>query len=120
MGDNHQPTTWQEIIQGLSKALVWLVYISIGVLAKLAFDSRKTQLSKKEIIVKSVLSIFCGYIAAVACEQFGYENWAKLVVPVSTLLGEGIVMYVMTNWRKWLNKILPPILQSNKETKKGE
>lgn len=118
MGDNHQPTTWQEIVQGLTKGLVWLGYISIGVMAKLAFDSRKAQLTKKQIVVKSILSIFTGYLAAVLCEQYGYIQWAKVIVPVSTLLGEGIVMYIMTNWKKWANKIIPPIFQFGKEVKK--
>jgi hypothetical protein len=89
-------------------------------MAKLAFDSRKAQLTKKQIIVKSVLSIFTGYLAAVICEQYGYTQWAKVIVPVATLLGEGIVMYSMTNWKKWLNKLLPPIFQFNKEVKKDD
>jgi len=104
MGDTQNSNFWSEIIQGLGKGLVWLGYICIGVMAKLAFDSRSNTLTKKEVIVKSILSIFCGYIAAVSCENMNYAGWAKIIVPVSTLLGEGLVMWIMTNWKQFLNK----------------
>lgn len=111
-------TWWQEVIQGLGKGLIWFFYITLGVLAKLAFDSRSNVLTRKQIIVKSVLSIFCGYIAAVLCENLNYGNWAKVVVPVSTLMGEAIVMYVMSNWKFFLNKFLPGSMQSTKDKTK--
>lgn len=107
MGDTNRPDIWQEIVQGLGKGLMWLMYILIGVAAKLAFDSRSNQLSKKEIVIKSVLSIFCGYIAAVICEVYHYNNLAKLVVPVATLLGEGLIAYFMTNWKRIFRKWMP-------------
>jgi hypothetical protein len=118
MGDPQNHTWWEEIIQAFGKGIVWFFYITIGVLAKLAFDSRNNKLTRKQIIVKSVLSIFCGYLSAVLCENFNYTQWAKIVVPVSTLLGEGIVLYIMTNWKKFVNKFLPPFLQSGKENDK--
>jgi len=116
MGDPQNSTWWQEIIQGLAKGLVWLMYITIGVMAKLAFDSRNNQLTRKQIIVKSVLSIFCGYLAAVLCENLHYGNWAKVVVPVSTLMGEALVMYFMSNWKQFISRFIPGFFQS-KENK---
>jgi len=106
MGDP-KITIWEELSQGFSKALIWLSYISIGVMAKLAFDSRLHTLTKKQIIIKTVLSVFVGYIAAVICETAHYTSWIKIVAPVSTLLGESIVVYTMTNWRQWANDFLP-------------
>jgi hypothetical protein len=117
MGDE-KITIWQELTQGLGKATLWIGYISLGVMAKLAFDSRNNTLTKKQIIVKSVLSIFCGYLAAVICENMGYTNWAKVIVPVSTLLGEALVLYVMNNWRSFVNKLLPAWFQQIKNDKK--
>lgn len=111
MGDPQNSTWWQEILQGLAKGLIWFFYISIGVIAKLAFDSRTTQLTKKQIIVKSVLSIFCGYVAAVVCENMNYKEWGKVIIPVATLLGEGIVMYIMNNWKEFVNKLIPPFFR---------
>lgn len=116
MGDP-QTTTWQEIGQFLGKAVVWLGYITIGVLAKLALDSRVNKLTRKEIVIKSVLSIFAGYLAAVLCEYYGYKDLGKIIVPVSTLLGESLVVYFITNWRKFLSKILPSwIFPESKKT----
>ena len=76
MGDP-QTTFWQEVGQFFGKAAVWVgyaIYISIGVLAKLALDSRSNKLTKKQIVIKSVLSIFAGYLAAVICEYYGYKD----------------------------------------------
>jgi hypothetical protein len=113
-----QQSVWQEIMQGLSKGLIWIAYISIGVLAKLAFDSRNQVLTKKEIVVKSILSIFCGYLAAVICEHTNHSNFAKIIVPVSTLLGEGLILYFMTNWKTFANKFLPGWFQMPNTKKK--
>lgn len=96
-----------EITQGLEKALVWILYITAGVLAKLAFDSRNEQLTKKQIVVKVALSIFAGYMASVACETFNYQKFAGLVVPVVTLLGEGVIVHLMKHWRAYATKLLP-------------
>lgn len=106
MGEPKQ-TVVQEFMQFIEKGLTWLIYIAIGVMAKLAFDSRSSQLSRRQIIVKAVLSIFVGYMAAVVCEIYHYNRWAKLAVPVATLLGEGIVVYLMSNWKTMLSKIMP-------------
>lgn len=114
MGDS-KITFWQEITQGLGKGLVWLGYISIGVIAKLAFDSRANQLTRRQIIVKSVLSMFAGYVAAVVCENTGKGHWIKVVAPVATLLGESIVLYIMTNWKKWVAKFLPGFIEEKKK-----
>ncbi len=113
MGEPKQ-TIIQELVQGIEKAFVWLIYITVGVVAKLAFDSRSNQLTRRQIIVKSVLSIFAGYMSAVACEYFGYEKLGKLIVPVATLLGESIIVYLMTNWRKIADNILPAWFKTKK------
>lgn len=106
MGDP-QTTFWHEISQFFGKAALWVGYITLGVMAKLAFDSRTNRLSRRQIIIKAVLSIFAGYLAAVCCEAFGYSSLGKIIVPVSTLCGEGIVVYIMTNWDKWMDHVLP-------------
>lgn len=117
MGNQNEPTFWNEMIQGMSKFLTWLAYISIGVSAKLAFDSRSAKLSKKDIVVKTVLSIFCGFIAAQICEQTGYTSYIGWISPVATLLGESIIVYVMTNWKALTFKFFPN-LNPKKDTKK--
>lgn len=104
MGDT-KTTLWQEITQGLPKLMIWLGYIGIGIIGKLAFESRANRLTKRQIIVKTSLSIFAGVLAAIVCENLGYEKWGKIIVPVVTLIGEGLVVYIMTNWRKIAAKL---------------
>lgn len=117
MGDP-QTTLWQEVNIFLTKALGWLVWIIMGVAAKLAFDSRTRHLTRRDIIIKSILSIFVGFISAVICKNRGYKDWIKIVVPVSTLLGEGVVVWVMVNWKKWAEKLLPPVFKNGKDESK--
>lgn len=103
-----------EWAQGLAKAALWLTYISIGVIAKLAFDSRNDQLTRKAIAIKSILSIFVGYISCVTCENLGYSNWIKFVCPVTTLLGESLLIWAMTNWYDVLSRYFPKIFPKKK------
>ena len=103
---------WQEINLFITKALGWLVWIIMGVAAKIAVDSRTERLSRRKIIIKAVLSIFVGALAAVICENKGYEDWGKVIVPVCTLIGEGVVVYIMTNWKRLGEKFLPSIFKN--------
>lgn len=96
MGDPKQ-TVGQELGQLFSKLFIWTVYIGLAVITKLAVDSRAGKLTRKEIVIKVILSIFSGVMAKVACDSMGYEKWSILVVPVATLLGESVVVYFMTN-----------------------
>lgn len=112
MGDTKQQA--QEWSQGLAKAAIWLFYITVGVVAKLAFDSRNSKLTWKAIAIKSILSIFVGFIAAIFCENFGYRDWGKVIVPVSTLLGEALIVWAMTNWYGVLSRAFPRIFPKNK------
>lgn len=110
MGDP-QTTFWHELEIAFSKALGWLVWVTIGVAAKLAFESRIKKLSWKEIAAIVVISVFVGYLANLICKKTGYEDWGGIIVPVSTLLGQSIVNFVLTNWEKWIDKLLPPIFR---------
>lgn len=106
-----QPNFWQEFQVAFSKALGWLVWVMIGVAAKLALESRTKKLSWKEIVIIVVISVFAGYMANAICNKTGYEDWRGIIVPVSTLLGQSMVNFVLTNWEKWLEKLLPPIFR---------
>lgn len=106
MGDTHTQF-WQEIWQGVSKALVWLWYITIGVVVKIALDTRTEKLTLKKIFIKVVFSVFVGWLATIICIKFGYIKVAGIVVPVATLMGESLVLYFMANWKSIFNKLLP-------------
>lgn len=119
MGDP-RTTIWQEVSQGAGKIIMWMVLISGAVIAKLAADSRVAKLTRRDIIIKTILSVFIGVLAALYCEEFGYQKWGKIIVPVSTLLGEGVVVYGMTNWRKLLSKLMPNIFPTTEKKKQEE
>ena len=110
MGDPHS-TFWQEIEIAFSKALGFLIWIAMGVAAKLALESRTKKLSWKEIISIVVISVFSGYLTAVILEKYGYDDWNKIIVPVSTLLGQSLMNYIMTNWERWAERLMPPFLK---------
>lgn len=107
-------TLWQEVTQGAGKVLTWILLITLSVIAKLAADSRVAKLTRRDIIIKTILSVFVGVVAAIACESFSIEEWGKVIVPVSTLLGESIIIYTMANWTIILNW-LPEWMKKKKE-----
>jgi hypothetical protein len=84
----------------------------MGVMAKLAFDSRTQTLNTRQIIIKTVLSIFVGILTAILCENNGMEKLGKVLVPVATLIGEGIVVWIMNNWRNVIVNWLPSWAQN--------
>lgn len=108
MGD---PQVWQEIKQGLMKAAIYVCYGGIAVVAKLAIDSRGKPLSKREIAAKVALSIFGGVMCGTLCNKLGYKEWDLIATATGTYLGESLLLFVMTNWVKWADKLLPPFLK---------
>lgn len=107
-------TLWQEAMQGAGKVLTWILLIAGAVIAKLAADSRVAKLTRRNVIIKTILSVFVGVLAAIACETFDIEDWGKLIVPVATLLGESLIIYTMANWSIVLNW-LPEWMRKKKD-----
>ena len=71
-------------------------------------------LTKRDILIKSVLSIFCGYLAAVLCEIYNLQDMGKLLVPVATLLGESITIYLIKNWTRVAKYYFPSFFPEKK------
>lgn len=110
MGDPNTSLS-QEIQIAFSKALGWLVWVTIGVAAKLALESRTKKLSWKEILIIVIISVFVGYVSFKIINKTGYEDWGGVIVPVCTLLGQSLINFFLTNWERWLDKLLPPLLK---------
>lgn len=104
MGDTQ--TKW-EFGQFIGKALMWLAYATIGVIGKIAFDSNTSKLTKRKILIKSILSIVVGIISGLCCEALNEPRWEKFIIPVATLLGESIILYLMTDFKDILERFLP-------------
>lgn len=87
----------EEIIEFFIRTGSWLFWIGIGVAAKIAFDSKGKVLTRKEKIIKVVISAFVGYLIA---QFFTYKHWEasiKIAVPVATLVGESVIEFLMEN-----------------------
>jgi len=95
-----------ELSEFIVKNAAFLLSLVIGVTGKLAIDSKNKKLTTKDIIIKVVLSIFVGYIVGSYLESHGMEKDMKIYVPVSTLLGESVVGWIIQNANKILNVVL--------------
>ena len=86
--------------------LNFIAWISLGIAAKLAMDSKDKTLTKRDIVIKTVLSIFVGYLTAVICDIYQQNELSKLLVPVGTLMGETLTSYFMRNWKKLAETVI--------------
>lgn len=91
---------FNEVIQFITKNSALLVALSIGMVAKIAIESRARRLTKRDVFIKIILSFFVGYLAGKYLQDHGMENKIKWVVPLATLAGESIVLWVMVNSNK--------------------
>lgn len=95
-----------EFIEFLSRFGAWALWISIGVTAKLAFESRRKALTAKEKVIKVIISAFAGYMVALYWDYKGWDDTIKIAVPIGTLVGESIVEYFMENSKSIIKGIL--------------
>ena len=94
-----------ELIEFFLKFGSWILGITIGVAAKLAFESRTKVLTNKEKIIKVIISAFVGYLAALYWDYRGWQETIKIAVPVCTLVGESAVEFLMENGKTILRAI---------------
>ena len=111
---NPQTSIWQEITQGLGKAIIWIIYVTLGTIAKLAFDSRNTPLTKRQLIVKAGLSLIVGSLTSIACNTFGWVKLGVFLVPLATIVGEELIGYIVSNFKQWMDKIVGYWLKNKK------
>lgn len=123
MGDP-QTTGWQEFLnqsaEFLMKALGWVISISLGVVAKIAFEANRRVLKKKEILAIVAISFFVGYLVATWCEYKKWDEAAKFLVPLGTLLGQSLVNHLMTNWKAIIEKLFNVFIKNGNGHKKEE
>lgn len=99
-------TFWEEIGQFFVKNSILIISLVAGTAAKIAIDSRIKRLSYKEIGIKVVLSFFAGYTASRYMNSHGLAEQANWAVPLITLLGESIVMWVMGHSKKIIESVV--------------
>jgi hypothetical protein len=86
-----------EVVEFFVRFGSWIMGIIIGVSVKLAFESKRRKLTMKEKVIKTIISIFAGYIAGVYWDYKGWEESMKLAVPIATIIGESVVEFIMEN-----------------------
>jgi hypothetical protein len=85
----------------------WVFGVLIGVMGKISYELyMKRTITVIQWIAVVGLSIFSGYLTSVYCANNGLESEASWAVPVSTLMGEKIFIYVMANYKRILTDIL--------------
>jgi hypothetical protein len=85
----------------------WVFGVLIGVMGKISYELyMKRTITVIQWIAVVGLSIFSGYLTSVYCANNGLESESSWAVPVSTLMGEKIFIYVMANYKRILTGVL--------------
>ena len=96
----------QTLIEFLSDSYHWLVGIFVGLVGKISYDiAMKRTLNFLQWLAVIALSVMVGYLTARFCEWKGWASSADFLVPLMTLFGEKIIVYLMTNYKPILDAI---------------
>ena len=96
-----------ELQEFLARSWVWIVGIGAGVLAKISSEVlMKRKISLVQWLGIVGVSVFFGYMAAVYCDSNGYVSQGRFIVPLITLMGEKITIYISTNYMRIGDAIL--------------
>lgn len=108
----------KEITEFIIRTGTWFFWIGIGVTAKLAFDSKARNLTRKEKVVKIIISAFVGYMVATYFDYKGWNEAIKIAVPIATLIGESAVEFLMENSKTILKALFKKNFDIDTDEKK--
>ena len=95
------------LMQFFSDLNNWVFGVLIGVMGKISYELyMKRTITVFQWIAVIGLSIFSGYLTSVYCDNAGLEKEASWAVPVATLMGEKVFIYVMANYKRILTGVL--------------
>jgi intracellular septation protein A len=98
-----------ELSAFISKSSALIAAIAVGVVAKISTEIlMKRKLNMLQWMGIVGISVFFGYLTAVYCSNNDMENQGKWLVPLSTLFGEKIMIYLTTHYKSILHKIINP------------
>lgn len=96
-----------EIKELLSHINTYVIGVGIGLVAKVSYDVyMKRTLTLMQWFAVISLSVFCGYITSAYCISCGRTELAQVLVPLATLFGEKVIMYIMENYKQILGGII--------------
>ncbi len=91
----------------LSNVQNWVFGIVLGTLGKISYMLyMKRTLTVIQWVAVIGLSVFSGYMTSIYCERYGYSVEASWAVPMTTLMGEKLFIYVMANYKKIISGVL--------------
>lgn len=100
---------WNELVALISKSSTLIAAIAVGVVAKISTEIlMKRKLSIIQWFGIVGISVFFGYLTAVYCANNDMDQQSKWLVPLSTLFGEKIMIYLTTHYKSILHKIINP------------
>lgn len=98
--------------QWIASVYEWAMFILIGIVGKLSHDlSRKRGLTLYQWLGVIGVSAFVGYVVCVWCIGNGLQQQAAFIVPIATLLGEKIMIYVTDNFKNIATRVIDAIFR---------
>lgn len=94
---------YSEFLNRLSDLAPAMFYTTVGVVAKLALYAKRGELSKSSLASCVILGYFSGYICAEICIWKGHIEMVPVLCPLAVVIGEAVMMWVLTNSDKLLN-----------------
>ena len=96
-----------ELVQFFTKWSSYIVGTAIGVIGKISFEiGMKRKMSLWQWFGIVGVSIFAGYLVSALCAANGWDAQAGYLVPISTLLGEKLLIYITNNYQAIFGRIL--------------
>lgn len=105
-----------ELIAFFSKSWALFLYVIIGLIGKLSYDllyGRK--MTWWQVIASIGIALFTGFVAAAICTKYGWEDHAKFVVPIATLLSEKLIVAAFSLDYKGIFADLVAIFTKNRQ-----
>jgi hypothetical protein len=101
---------WEDVGMFIHTYGQFIIGTGLGVIAKLSYDIyMKRTLSILQWISIVGLSVFSGYLMSVFCVSKNMEKEAQYLVPIATLMGEKIVVYLFENYKDIINAFIKVI-----------
>jgi hypothetical protein len=96
-----------EMLKMVQDSGAWIVSISVGIIGKISYEIyMKRTLSIIQWIAIVLMSIISGYLVSVYCRAHAMHDQAQLLVPIATLLGEKIFIFLIENYQRIASSVL--------------
>jgi hypothetical protein len=107
---------YNEITESIVKASAWIASVVVGLLAKISTEVlMKRKLSFLQWMAIVGISVSFGYVTSIFCHSKGLEREGMYIVPMMTLMGEKVVIYLAANYKRILNRIIDAIFKGNEK-----